>query len=344
MEELIVTELAAGLDSSQELARQEFEWEQSQTDLMATDRAVAVADRPSDGAVRRLARRIAREPFVHFIILGAALFALNHHLEERSRFTRVTITQDQVRGIAENYRLQYGGYPSPELLNTLVDDYIKEEIFYHEALKLGLDRDDEIIRRRLVQKYEFLQQDLAAPSEPTQSQLLDYYNAHLAQYRRPETVTFTHVYFSPDLRGENGAREAARDIAENLNAQGFSRAVDEGDRFPGSYDFSALSREELGRVFGKEGLAETIFAADPNPLRLGRWSPPLRSGFGWHTVYVSGRQPSRQATFNDAREDVRRDYIESERKRRNDVALEKLRKNFEIVRERSPGPAGGAAR
>lgn len=325
-----MTEAVIGLDSTGgELARARFEWQHAAgTGDGVAGHAPGDAQHARPNALTRFAGRIAREPFFHFILLGAAMFAINHHLEERSRFTQITITREQVRGIAENYRLQYGGLPSPQQLEALVDNFAKEEIFYHEALKLGLDGDDEIIRRRLVQKYEFLQQDLATPAEPTQSQLLDYYHQHLDQYRRPQTVTFTHVYFSPDLRGENGAREAAQALGSNLNFQGLSRAVDQGDRFPGTYDFAALSREELARVFGKEGLAEAIFNVEAN-----HWSTPLRSGFGWHTVYVSARQPGRQAAFDEAREDVRRDYIETERNRRNDETLVKLRKSFEIVRE-----------
>jgi hypothetical protein len=279
-------------------------------------------------APRRFAGRLLREPFVHFVLLGAALFFVSHYLEERSRFTRITITREQVQGIAENYRLQYGGLPSVQQLDALVNNFIREEIFYHEALKLGLDADDEIIRRRLVQKYEFLQQDLATPAQPTEAQLLDYYHGHLDQYRRPPTLTFTHVYFSPDGRGENGAREAAQAVASSLNLRGLTRAVDAGDRFPGPYDFTALSQDELGRVFGKEGLAQSIFDVEPN-----HWSQPLRSGFGWHTVHVSAHEPGRQAVFDESRDDVRRDYIQDERDRRNAETIAKLRKTFAVVRE-----------
>jgi len=318
-----MTEAHFGVDLG-ELGRARFEW-QNARDVDATSSA---ASRTGGGYLRSFAGRIAREPFVHFVLLGAAMFFVNHHLEERSRFTRITITKEQVRGIADNYRLQYGVFPAARQLDTLVDNFIREEIFYHEALKLGLDAEDEIIRRRLVQKYEFLQQDLSTPAQPTEPQLIDYYHQHLDQYRRPETVTFTHVYFAPDGRGDRAAREAAEVAASSLSLQGLTRAVDEGDRFPGTYDFSALSRDELARVFGKEGLAQSIFTVEPN-----HWSQPLRSGLGWHTVYVSARQPGRQAGFDEVREDVRRDYIESERDRRNADTVAKLRRSFEIIRE-----------
>jgi peptidyl-prolyl cis-trans isomerase C len=284
--------------------------------------------RGPNGTLRRLGQRFLREPFLHFLLLGAALFTLNQYLEERSRLTGITITKAQISGIADRYRLQYGGPPSPAQLEALAGTYIKEEIFYREALKLGLDKDDEIIRRRLLQKFEFLQQDLTTPVEPTDSQRVDYYEKHLDAYRLPERLTFTHVYFSPDRRGERSAREAAEELASNRNLKGITRAVDQGDRFPGPDDFTALSREELGRVFGQEGLSEAIFGVE-----LNRWSAPLRSGFGWHTVYVSARQPGRQASFEEVRADVRRDYIEAERNRRNAEALAKLRERFKIVRE-----------
>lgn len=271
---------------------------------------------------------LLREPFLHFVLLGAAIFGLSYSLDERARFTCITITQDQVRSLADNYRLQYGGIPTPPQLQALVDNFIKEEILYRSALKLGLDVNDEIIRRRLVQKYEFLQQDLATPAEPTESQLRAYYRQHPDRYLRPETVTFTHVYFSPDARGDSGARDAAHALASNLNRLGATRAADQGDRFPGTADFAAVSREELGRVFGRDGLADAIFSVE-----LNHWSVPLRSGFGWHAVYVTYRQPAKETPFDVVRDNVRLDYLDAERGRRNTQAFGKLRENFRVVRE-----------
>jgi parvulin-like peptidyl-prolyl isomerase len=104
--------------------------------------------------------------------------------------------------------------------------------------------------------------------------------------------------------------------------------VEEGDRFPGNSDFAAVSRDELGRVFGTEGLAEAIFSVTPH-----QWSTPLRSGFGWHTVYVTARQPSQEAAFGDVRQTVRLDFLDAERDRRNAEAFAKLQASFRIVRE-----------
>jgi peptidyl-prolyl cis-trans isomerase C len=273
-------------------------------------------------------RQLLTEPFLHFLVLGALLFGIDQYLEARSKFTHVVITPEIVRGIAENYRLQYGSLPTQERLDALLEARIREEVFYREALRLGLDQDDEIIRRRLVQKYEFLQHDLEIIAEPDEQTLRAFFDANQRRYQLPDTVSFSHIYFSPDTRGEQGARADAAHIASALTTVGVSRAPDEGDPFPGPSDFARVSQDELSRVFGREGLASGVFA-----LPASRWSDPIRSGLGWHIVYVNSRESARSASFHDVREVVRRDYLEAAQAKRNDAAYEKLQRGFVIERE-----------
>lgn len=286
----------------------------------------AAPSRPLWGAARW--RALLSEPFLHFLVLGAVLFGVNQYLEVRSRFTHITITPEIVQGIAENYRLQYGSLPTQERLDALVEARIREEVFYHEALRLGLDQDDEILRRRLVQKYEFLQQDLDIVADPSEQTLRAFFDANQQRYQLPSTVSFSHVYFSADTRGEQGARADAARIASVLAQRGVSRAPDEGDPFPGPTDFAGVSQEELGRVFGREGLASGIFALTTN-----RWSEPIASGLGWHVVYVNSQQPARSASFAEVRDVVRRDYLEAAQAKRNDEAYARLKRGFVIERE-----------
>lgn len=281
-------------------------------------------------ALRILVLRVVREPLLHFALLGASIFGLSQYFDDRSRFTKITITAEEIARISDNYRLQYGGTPSAQQLDGLVDSFIQEEVFYREALRLGLDAGDEIVRRRLAQKYEFLQLDLIPPKEPTDPQLQVYYNQHRNRYLRPATVTFTHVYFSPDTRGVGGAEQAARALAARLNRQGMSLATDPGDEFPGAANFVAASGDQLRRVFGREGLAEAVFGIERR-----RWSAPLRSGLGWHTVYVTALEPETQIPFPEIRENVRRDYMETARSNLYTKAYEKLRSRFQIVREQA---------
>lgn len=273
-------------------------------------------------------RRVVREPFVHFLLLGAVLFGVNQYLEARSKLTHITITPKIVQGIVANYRLQYGALPTSQQLNALVDAYIREEVFYHEALRLGLDQDDEIIRRRLVQKYEFVQQDLDVAQEPTDEELRAFFSAHSQRYQLPGTVSFSHVYFSTDSRGEEGARADAARIVSELNARSVTRASGEGDPFPGPVDYAAVSQEEMGRVFGREGLAREVFQLEPH-----HWVGPIRSGLGWHLIYVSARQPASAQSFDAARDAVRRDYLEATREQRNVQSYDKLKSAFVIARK-----------
>lgn len=273
-------------------------------------------------------RALLSEPFLHFLALGAVLFGVNQYLEYRSRFTHITISPQVVQSIAENYRLQYGSQPTPQGLDALIQARIREEVFYHEALRLGLDREDEIIRRRLVQKYEFAQQDLEVVAEPGEQTLRAFFDANAYRYQVPGAVSFSHVYFSADARGEEGARADAARVAAALAARRVSRAPDEGDPFPGPTDFARASQTELGRVFGREGLASGIFALEAN-----RWSEPIASGLGWHIVYVNSREPARSPSFDEVREVARRDYLEAAQLKRNEEAYQRLKRGFVIERD-----------
>jgi hypothetical protein len=278
---------------------------------------------------RRLIGRVVREPFFQFVALGALLFAVSEYLEARANFARIEISRAQVEGITNNYRLQYGASPTPEQLNELVDQFVKEEVFYHEALRLKLDRDDEIIRRRLVQKYEFLQQDLATPKSPSEADLRVFYQVHaMKNYEIPERLTFSHVFFSVDHGGDDAAKARAERALAVLNQQRLRRAPESGDSFPGDVDYAGATPAQVRRAFGSSTLSEEIFRIAP-----GYWAGPFRSGFGWHLVYVAAHEPAGVATYDEARDAVMRDYLDAERGAHNAEALESVKKHFTIVRE-----------
>jgi hypothetical protein len=291
---------------------------------------VAERHRASGGGrwFRRSIGWIVREPFFQFIALGAMLFAASEYFEARSNFARIEITRAEVEGIKNNYRLEYGASPTPEQLNDLVDQFIKEEVFYHEALRLRLDQDDEIVRRRLVQKYEFLRQDLGTPRELSETDLQAYYRLHNKNYEIPERLTFSHVFFSVDRDGDEGAKARAERALAQLTREQVTRAPDSGDSFPGAVDYAAATPTQVRRAFGASPLSNEIFEIVP-----GRWAGPFRSGFGWHLVYVAAHEPAGIAPYEEVRDAVRRDYIDTERLARNAETLETLKKRFVIVRE-----------
>jgi peptidyl-prolyl cis-trans isomerase C len=277
---------------------------------------------------RRLIGWIVCEPFFQFVALGALLFAASEYLEARANFARIDISRAQVEGITNNYRLQYGASPTAEQLNALIDQFIKEEVFYHEALRLKLDRDDEIIRRRLVQKYEFLRQDLGTPKDPSEADFRAFYQLHTNNYEIPERLTFSHVFFSVDRSSDDAAKARAERALAALNQQRVTRAPESGDSFPGAVDYAGATLTQVRRAFGSSALSEEIFKIAP-----GLWAGPFRSGFGWHLVYVAAHEPASVAAYDAARDAVRRDYLDAERGSRNAEALESLKKHFTIVRE-----------
>jgi hypothetical protein len=274
-------------------------------------------------------RTILREPLLHFLALAALLFVAARYWgdNDNSRRYRITVTPEVVSRLAEGYYRQYGGVPSDEQLRRLADQYVREEILYREAVALGLDREDEIIRRRIVQKMEFLQQDLTVIPEPTDAELVEYYNAHPDRYQIPERRSFTQVYFSPDREGDTRAKARALEVLASLRSGRVTRAPERGDAFPGLSDYSSLGSTEVARVFGESEFSSALFSAP-----VAQWSGPYRSGFGWHLLYVQATEPPSLPPLAQVRDSVRADYIEQLRASKNAEVYARLSAKYNVVR------------
>lgn len=273
---------------------------------------------PAPAAPRRsLAVRVLREPLTHFVAIGLAIFLVSHVIEARQSRYNIALGEADLQRIATSYTQQYGAPPSPDQMHTMVANTVREEIYLREGLALGLDRNDEIVRRRIAQKFDFLQQDQAAPREPTAAQVAAWYAAHKDRFAEPRRVSFEQRYFAPDQRGEAAARALA---------QSALTASVPGDAFPGPPTAVALSRDEIERIYGGTGFGEAVFKAP-----LGRWAGPFRSGFGWHVVRLTEDRPAHVRSLEEAREDVRRDWIEADRRARNDAAWQALRARYTVT-------------
>jgi peptidyl-prolyl cis-trans isomerase C len=197
---------------------------------------VAVAEglthlQTEESAFARRLRRAAREPLLHFLILGAAIFAVADLRGGSDDQHRIVIDKARVAQLSRTYAQQFGGAPTPAMLRTLIAGDIDEEILYREGLAMGLDRGDEVIRRRVVQKVQFLEQDLGAPAAPSDASLRAFYETHPALYTAPTRVSFTHIYFSPDQGGEAQAKARALATLGSLDAATTS-APERGDSYP----------------------------------------------------------------------------------------------------------------
>ncbi|MET0660036.1 MAG: peptidylprolyl isomerase [Steroidobacteraceae bacterium] len=278
-------------------------------------------------------QRLKQEPLIHFLLLGALIFVVAHLAEQaREDAQRQIVVDDQLKQRITTLQLaQNGRAPSPEQLQRLVENYIDDEVMYREALRMGLDQDDEIVRRRLIQKMQFLQRDLVSPAAPSEAALHAYFSEHVQRFSLPAKVEFEQVYFSPDLRGWADAENAARRARTQL-VNG-AAVADVGDAFPLQIDMRALTRTDVQQVFGSTPIVDTLFAT-----RAGEWSQPVKSGYGWHVVRPIKHDDAQVPAFASVRRDVEAAYREAEATAAAQRQVTELRARYQVVRpdERTP--------
>src|SRR5688572_8437295 len=162
-------------------------------------------------------KKLIKEPLLHFLALGAVIFALNAWREKarliETSAARIEVTAAVIDRLRAGYERQFGQTPDAEELRGLVEAHIREEVLCREALALGLDRDDTIVRRRLAQKMEFLTDDLASAAEPEDAVVREFFERNAVRYAKAGRVTFRHVYFSREKRGAGTAAAVTSALA-----------------------------------------------------------------------------------------------------------------------------------
>lgn len=300
---------------------------------MALNETIDIAARSAMTPASRVKRagqslmRVLSEPLLHFTIAGFALFIAGRYYQKQTSAYRIVETPAHTAEIANRYALQFGSQPDAATLEALVKRDLHDEILFRQGLALGLDKGDEIVRRRVVQKMQFLLQDLHPPAEPTDAQLTAFFNAHRSRYVQPAHVTFSHIYFSADKDGANAARKRATEVLAKLPA-GTTRAPDLGDPFPDLYDFSNYDTEQVLRLFGHTPFADAVFKAP-----VGKWSGPFRSAYGWHLIYVDARESEESPPISKVRDAVRTDYLQDAQDKENRAAFANLARQYTVVRE-----------
>jgi peptidyl-prolyl cis-trans isomerase C len=296
-----------------------------ETDLGRLTGSAALGRSPAAPA-RGWAARAVREPLLHFFLVGLVLFAAGDAYKRAANVYRIEVTPERVAALSLAYSQQFGAPPTRPALRALIDRYVDEEVLFREGVALGLDRGDEIVRRRVVQKMQFLQQDLQAPREPTDAQVQAFYDANRAHYAMPARVSFSHIFFSPDRGGDDGARARAEQALVGLD-DGVTRAPGRGDNFPDLYDYTGFGPREATRLFGDTPMAQALFHAP-----TGHWAGPYRSGYGWHLVYIQSSQPPSVPPLFAIRDQVRADELARDEADANRRSFEALKARFTVVR------------
>lgn len=281
-------------------------------------------------------KRLLREPLVHFLILGAAVFALFKVAATPGAApeARIVVTSGKIEQLATAFVRTWQRPPTVEELNGLIEDNVRDEVLYREALAMGLDKDDTVIRRRLRQKYEFLSEDAALAKPPSDQDLQAWLDRHPEKFRVDPKIALRQIYFSVSGRGAAAAKDAETALAR-LNAAGKkSDASELGDATMLPHELALSSVGEIARVYG-DNFAQAVAGMEP-----GRWSGPVKSGYGLHLVYVIERTQGRLRPLAEVRDEVQREWLTERRKSEADAKYRALRGKYAVVVE---GPAVGGA-
>ncbi len=275
---------------------------------------------------------VLREPLVHFLIVGVALFLLYRAVNDGEAIAprEIVVSAARVDALADSFATTWMRPPTAGELKGLVDDYVAEEVYAREAIALGLDRDDSVIRRRLRQKMEFISDDVAAEAEPTEAQLQTYLAEHGEQFIRPAELAFKQIYFSSDRRGAAARRDAERLRADLQAGRGPANPAEAGDPSLLPQAMQAASPQAIQSTFGSD------FAAQLEQAPVGQWSGPIQSDYGLHLVQVERREAGTTPSLADVRPAVRREWQAEQRRQSRQAVLDALRTRYEV---RIEGPA-----
>jgi hypothetical protein len=289
-------------------------------------------------------RRLLREPLLHFLLIGAALFLLfgvsNGGSSGAPR--KILISEARTAALAENFAAVWMRPPTSAELKGLIDDYIAEEVYYREAVAMGLDQDDTVIRRRLRQKMEFISESVADSVEPADAQLQEYLAQNAGKFVRPAELTFRQVYLSAERRGDAVRADAEKLLAELQVDRGTADRAEVGDSTLLPALMEAASPQAIANAFGQE------FAQQIDEAPVGQWSGPLESAYGLHLVRVDERTAGKAPTLDEIRPVVLREWQAAQRQRQGQSFLAALRDKYEVrvegpAAELFAAPSGGGA-
>jgi hypothetical protein len=275
--------------------------------------------------------RLLREPLVHFLAFALIVFAAYHILAPSAdgRTGRIVVTAGKVEQIAVRFAQIWQRPPTPQELKGLIDEEVKEEIYVREALALGLDKDDTLIRRRLRQKMELLSEAGVDAASPTEAELEAYLKSHAEAFAINPAISFRQVFLNPQRQG-TGIDRTAEAILETLKVKPETDVSTLGDASLLPTEMPLTDLKTIGHMFGSE------FADAIGKAKAGVWTGPIASGFGLHIVRVSERQQGRISVFGEVRDAVTREWTNDKRKELESDRLAALLKRYEVTVEGLP--------
>lgn len=270
--------------------------------------------------------KLIRQPLIHFLLAGVVLFTAASVIERNgaSSFKTIHIKNAEIQRLQDVWSRQYGRNPTPAELQSLVNDYIREEIYYREAVGSGLDKEDTIIRRRLVEKMEFLSQEVA-DGDPDENELQAYFQKNQKRFQIPAQAAFTHIFFSPAKRGAS----IQTDVEHVRNLLASQKANEKlagslGDPFMLQSEYPPQTPDEVKALFGEE-FAAGLFASSP-----GQWTGPIRSSYGLHLVRITQYTPPHVPNLEEVRNKVLTDFKNERLQTASEKYYASLRKRYRV--------------
>jgi peptidyl-prolyl cis-trans isomerase C len=274
-------------------------------------------------------RRLLGEPLVHFFVVGALVFGAYQVFNEAPASVNeqtIEISANEIRQIAIGWVAQGRPLPTQDQMQSLIDQRVAEEVLFREGLALGLDRNDEIIKRRVAQKMDFLAADIAAMQMPDRAELTEWYSAHSDEFAIPPRISFRHFYFSPDKRGIAARSDAAAAFKAIAGKTADSPEIDAlADPFMLRSYYSNSTPDLILKEFGP-GFSSELFKLEP-----GGWRGPVQSGFGWHLVWIDTLEPGRIPSFDEVQADVKSAWTDARYAEIKRAALEEMSARYRVV-------------
>lgn len=281
-------------------------------------------------------KRLAREPLIHFMLLGAGIYAVYGAFEggeESAGERKVTVTAGDIQALSDQWMRLWNRRPTEDELAGVIRDHVRVQILHQEAVAMGLDVGDRVIERRLAQKLEMLAQGLITPDEPSEAELRAWYAANPDRFKQPDLYTVTQVFFDPDKRGE-ATLDDARATLEEFNALESppSDYSGYGDRLMLQNHYPDVSELEFRRLFGS-AFVEQIVELEP-----GIWHGPILSGYGTHLVMIGNVLRSPRPEFEEVRAQIEEAWMAERVSELSERFLESLMSRYEIVIEETEAP------
>ena len=283
--------------------------------------------------------KLVRDPFIQFLLLGGIIFAIFSMIgDDDDTYRSITVSNADVARLEAQWTNQYSKPPTAQQKMSIIDQFVREEILFREARRLDLGEDDIIIRRRMVQKYQFLSEEMLATTTaittaPTKDELREYFAANRGRYSVPKKSSFLHVYFKEDRKKGNDNTISAEYLASDSIALLNNPAVDtmawqsEGEAFMLQRQYAERTDKEIAEFFGIR------FSKDLSTLETGVWAGPVQSVYGWHAVKVVGRTKPQLQLLGEIHEEVMADYLDDQRQKNNRTFYQKTRKSYKVVYE-----------